>query len=510
MRADHEPRGRVLRFFGHNCFAILDDANLLLVDPWFSASGAFFGSWHQYPTNHALAATVEQLAAERTTSVYLTHEHQDHFDLAFLERLPNLAMTFVPGFADDHLSEVLSGRGIPDTRVGDQETVEVAPGLRLTAYLTDIGINHDSAVLVECESFRFFDQNDCKMFDRLDLLPPGTIDFYSVQFSGATWHPVCFDYPDDEKLAITAEKTMVKLRNVRRAIERIDPTFFVPAAGPAVFPFLDVSLSLGRDNIFVHQDRLDAYLRSTGWDRTLYPRPGDVVDGATDRTPILPPTAEEVAAMRAAVPDVWTGLPDDLDPTALLHEVEERLARIVDLELPPTPLLRFTWDREGEGLEVDLDRRTARLGPYSEADAFIELIAEPRYFALMHSGARWQDVYLSLRARVRRQPDVFSDTVNIFLFSDVSDIRSSFLSKGAVPSERVPVHDRDGRCYLVDRYCPHQGADLLAGTVNDANELVCPRHGWRFALDQGGTNARSTTTVNAVRVASADLAAESR
>jgi nitrite reductase/ring-hydroxylating ferredoxin subunit len=29
---------------------------------------------------------------------------------------------------------------------------------------------------------------------------------------------------------------------------------------------------------------------------------------------------------------------------------------------------------------------------------------------------------------------------------------------------------------------------------------VCPRHGWRFDLEQGGVDVRSGTSINAIRV----------
>lgn len=47
-----------------------------------------------------------------------------------------------------------------------------------------------------------------------------------------------------------------------------------------------------------------------------------------------------------------------------------------------------------------------------------------------------------------------------------------------------------GAVYLVDRFCPHQGADLAAGTIVDG-ALKCPRHGYLFELTSGeGLNCR--------------------
>ena len=47
-----------LKFWGHNCFSVTFGNTMLLTDPWFSKSGAFFGSWFQYPKNHHFQSKV--------------------------------------------------------------------------------------------------------------------------------------------------------------------------------------------------------------------------------------------------------------------------------------------------------------------------------------------------------------------------------------------------------------------------------------------------------------------
>jgi hypothetical protein len=43
----------------------------------------------------------------------------------------------------------------------------------------------------------------------------------------------------------------------------------------------------------------------------------------------------------------------------------------------------------------------------------------------------------------------------------------------------VLFRDNDGRLGLIDRHCPHRGADLCYGRLED-NGLRCPFHGWHF------------------------------
>ncbi|MGH8797426.1 MAG: Rieske 2Fe-2S domain-containing protein, partial [Caldimonas sp.] len=46
----------------------------------------------------------------------------------------------------------------------------------------------------------------------------------------------------------------------------------------------------------------------------------------------------------------------------------------------------------------------------------------------------------------------------------------------------VLFKDASGRFGLLDRHCPHRGADLAFGR-HEAEGLRCPFHGWKFAAD---------------------------
>ncbi len=40
--------------------------------------------------------------------------------------------------------------------------------------------------------------------------------------------------------------------------------------------------------------------------------------------------------------------------------------------------------------------------------------------------------------------------------------------------------------YVSDSVCPHMGANLSEGRMNDFSELICPLHEYRFNLEAGG------------------------
>ena len=49
---------------------------------------------------------------------------------------------------------------------------------------------------------------------------------------------------------------------------------------------------------------------------------------------------------------------------------------------------------------------------------------------------------------------------------------------------QLAVFLSDGRVYVLDNTCPHAGAPLGGGHVEDGC-AVCPRHNWMFRLDSG-------------------------
>jgi UDP-MurNAc hydroxylase len=489
-------------YWGHNCFLVETESEALLIDPWLNDSGAFFGSWHQWPPNGTLRENVRQRCKSKALSIYITHEHQDHFDTSTLSEFsghPHCTV-FIPAYRDKYLIHALTKMMF--------NTVELAEGqqagseIKLRAFIDDGGINHDSAIFVSTPDFSFFNQNDCKIFDRLPKLKDelGNIDYYTVQFSGATWYPACFDLPADQIRPLVRKKVINKFKNVLNGARIMSPKFLVPAAGPAFFPFLDRSLSMGTGTIFVHQDELDKYLRLNGIENILYPRPGDPIAKNTNRLPIAGPTANDIERYRSSHPDTWESIDDTFEKEKFADILQRRIDVIWDIELPQdTPSIAFCWGPSAsDWLVVDLVNMKISES-HEPASPYIIVRASSRYFSLMCQGERWQDIALSLRARVQRSPDVYNTIANIFLFADESSLRESLVQSLSVSKERIVLHHR-GEKFEINRYCPHQGADLTHASIDDELNVVCPRHSWRFDLSCEGICKSSGTSIEAIRL----------
>ena len=492
------------QFWGHNCFSVKSKNSALIIDPWFSESGAFYSSWFQYPKNHKFKKNVlELLIQSKKSYIFISHEHQDHFDEKFLSVVPKHTSIIIPNYMDKNFRNQVLEMFENVIELSQNKEYEIDNEIKISLIIKDIGISHDAAILIKTKNYVFFNQNDCKVFDKLHLINE-KIDFYSVQFSGANWHPSNFDFPDHQKVKISTQKVKNKFKNVLNALNQLQPKYFLPAAGPAIFPFLDINLSLGVDNIFVHQQELKEFLEFNEFNNILFLRPGqDFTSNAFK--PIETPTIEDVKSYRNGIKNYWDNIPNKLDRKLLEDQILKRFSEIKDIKIINCPILIFNYgntfnnDKTTKNkIFIDLNEKKL-LDNFDYSSNFEEIVSTEKYFYLMCI-ERWQNVYLSLRANVFRKPDIVSNSLNIFLFSDISNIRNNFLSTNDINSEKVIVENKLKQRYIVNRYCPHQKADLCNAEIDEDNNLICPVHAWKFNLNNGGKDNRSNLTINSKKI----------
>jgi UDP-MurNAc hydroxylase len=480
-----------VNFFGHNCF-LLEGKNVIVVtDPWLTNKGAFFGSWYQWPINHHLKGQlIERLDTSTETILYISHEHQDHFDKETLQDIqPYINLCIIPEYEDKFLYNEMLGLGYEVTELPDKFKHYFNNDDYLELMIVETGVNHDSASLIHIDDENFLNQNDCKIFDRLVYLENLKIDYYAVQFSGATWHPICYQLTDSEKVSISKKRVMAKLVAVRNAIKLIKPKYYLPSAGPAIFPFLEESLSLGIDNIFIHQPEMNTFLKSVETE-IVYLKPGEQIKNINTTKPIEPPKVADLKAIKKEFSCEFENITDDdFNVEKLLDEVRKRIEQIKDIKFGHCPIILFDWKEHG--LEIDLKQGKIELvdfSAYQMPNSYMMISASKAYFSLMSNPVyRWQDIALSLRVSVQRKPDMLNTFVNIFVFSDRSNIRSGFTTTLDIKDERIVIiNPQNGKNYEVNRYCPHTGADLKDARIDDYGNLICPRHSWQFNLENEG------------------------
>jgi UDP-MurNAc hydroxylase len=518
-------RGEQMRitFLGHAGFLVETESAVLVADPWLSPSGAFDASWFQFPRNHHLAALVQEKLADarKDRYLYISHEHKDHYDKSFLDSIQCRDFTIIlPKFDRTALVDALSGYGCRDIALAqDQEEVKISGGT-LKLYLDDSELNRDSAMLLKADGQAFLNLNDCRLNDALPVIAreEGSIDVLAAQFSGANWHPVCYDYPRERYEAISKKKNMAKFHSVAQAIQTISPAFYLPSAGPPCF--LDPTLfhlNFEKINIFPKAWDIAGYLdrrfpsASTAWPQLL---PGDVLDVTTGSVAALAGERvdeagfrrymEEYAALYAPFFTSRQALHHTLEPVALLEHLKESMRGKLDaLELHDrvTTNLYFGFtDAPGAMLRVNFpDRDLAVCREIGEA-SFYQIQAPSWEVARVLEGRiSWEDFAHTFRLRLSREPDIYQTIISGFIRLDPPDLNRFCQKLLNIESrqERI-IKEANGTRFVVDRYCPHQGGDLLYGWVEDGRYLVCPRHGWRYDLENEGSCPDNAGTIHAV------------
>lgn len=511
-----------LTFLGHAGFCVETPEATVIMDPWMSAEGAFRGAWFQYPENHHLAGFVRDKLSEpgKRRFLYVSHEHKDHCDLPFLRSLPGRDFTvIIPAFRRQTLRAVLTALGCREVvALAHGESLEL-PGGSCRMYVDDSELDCDSAILLRLGGQTFLNFNDCKLFDCLPSIvrAEGGIDCFTCQFTGASWHPVCYEYEPATYQQISRRRTQGKFESVARSIELLAPRAYLPSAGPACF--LDPELLPIHEqpvHIFSQAPELFAYLdrRLSGKGTQLLDiMPGDRLDIGTLCFEVRnrPPMAEagvfaylqQYAARREEVFAANRALSAATDRAQVRARLREELLRkLAHFDLAEQlSLTLYLGLREDPAplLCVDFQQRTV---------TEVEKIAEEPYYAVwapaweyqlvLDRHWSWEDFVASFRKRVVRRPDAFSTMLTGFLFLEVNDLPQfcAKLRAQAQAQERIHV-ELDGQVLSVDRYCPHQGADLRHGWIDEQGHLVCPRHGWRFDLRRGGVCTSNTSCVHA-------------
>lgn len=513
---------------GHAGLRVVADT-VGLVDPWFATTGAFLGAWHQLPANSHLA-TDELLSPDW---VAISHDHQDHLDLATLARVPARATIFVPDYASKRLVHLLR-------RVVRAEVVEVrawehaqidARGSWLTFIPEQSPMCHDAAVLVWSGGTSLLDCNDARLTAaqarRAAIAAGGRIDVMTIQTSGASWHPVCYEYPERILREVSALKRRSKWLAVRSLLRASPPRIAVPFAGPPCF--LDPELR--RHNQWLHSPGIfPDHEQSADWFRENLPEqrmctllPGDRLFPTDDLCVPDPRWAgfsfanvdayiDRYARDRApALAEVrsWYPYPD----STLSDRFAEHFARLG--ELSPHFLqriamtVRFEVDGPGGGRwDVELGPDRVRVDVNGGAhDVQYRYRVDSRWLAPVIDGnAGWEDLLLSLRFSAWREPDVYNDhLIGLLKHAD----------RDALQAIERYEHSRAGKAsirvqgatatYEIDRYCPHAGEDLGHCSVIEGDVLRCLGHNFEFDLVTGSCINGRCAPLQSREVAAAEV-----
>lgn len=517
-----------IKYLGHAGFCVETSASLIIMDPWVSPHGAFDSAWFQYPRNHYLAHDIQEKlkGSKKNKYVYISHEHQDHFDISFLTSLKNREFTLLlANYDTPRVKQKLDEINYTCNEIillNHEEPYPLVDGV-ITLFIVDTEINCDSAILVESETSRFLNLNDCKLHDKLDFIVKkyGLIDVFTAQFSGASWYPTCYETSPKEYETLCQEKINHKFESVALAIDVVKPALYLPSAGPPCF--IDPEL------MPIHAQPINTYPRANQLLRYLDERfikdklttrwcdfwPGDVLDvktlGITHEHSEIVPEASVSSYLQVYAQDYqdFFNLRQQENKTINPQEVFLKLKSFLLKKIKALTLVNHQvttllyWrvsDYPDAMYCIDLAKKTIEcVNAIDEAFGYYRITSSAwQINKVLQGELSWSDFALTMRLTLARVPDVYDPILHGFLILDDDKIKSfceksyNFTNK----KERIVV-ECNNRRYSILKYCPHQGADLSQAQMKGCL-LTCPRHQWVFNLEKAGACEDNSSTLDAI------------
>jgi UDP-MurNAc hydroxylase len=513
----------ILTYLGHACFFFETEKAACLIDPWLNPKGAFLGTWRQLPPNdHCLQWVLEKMK-NKPVLIYVTHEHEDHYDEETLRKLlPYARWLCIPNYENTFLKNLIVKNLGTEPRLVAEDVVQEFHDIKLKIFIDESGINRDSAIFLQSEGLSFFDGNDCKIFDRSSWLLErcGSIDVMSSQFSGANMYPICYEKTLDEYKKISRQKKMRKFVATRSYINDLKPKYFLPSAGPPIFPYPEhYHLNFEADNIFPKWWEFQAYLKDKGDTAQFMPlgisgsvtadgKGGFSFDGMAEK--ITDEGLKKIVDYYREIDAKLSSPPAPSSGEVLVYFEQEMNGKIEVLKNNPTVTLGcslYFEVRAGDDssvvyfihpdrLVLEKAARDAIAAPYYLHSTTIEAIGK-----LMRSGKGWGTYFLSFMFRNKHEPDVYDSVMHtFFVANDADDLAFGLkkLTQFRGNNEYITLASSDRRSTVTcKRYCPHQGGDLKYARF-DGRFVTCPRHQWRFDCENGGKADQSGDTIDAV------------
>ncbi len=268
---------------GHAGLYLETAGGTILCDPLLYPT--FFASWFVFPDNSGLPW--EQLGD--CDYLYVSHLHHDHFDAENLVRHVNKSATvLLPDFEVTALEDALRALGFHRFERLPNDTPVELDGMRVQITAVNSpndGALGDSALSVDDGTAMLLNQNDARPSGHDALYAfagDAGYDAHCLQFSGAVWYPMVYDFPAKTMHKAKVEKRENGMARALRYVEGLSPSFVFPTSGPPCF--LDAALfeynDFDRDpaNVFPDATVFCDYLAEHGYDKARLLIPGSTAD----------------------------------------------------------------------------------------------------------------------------------------------------------------------------------------------------------------------------------------
>lgn len=487
-----------ITYLGHAGLYIETEFGSILCDPWFNP--AYFASWFPFPDNSG----IDPSSIGTPDYLYISHLHRDHLDAKFLtEHVDKSAKVLLPDYPMDHLERELRSIGFKNfVKMKNGVPLGFAGGKLVFTIFADVSHTEsgcDSGIIIDDGTARIYNQNDSHPKNLDEITELGPFDAHFVQFSGAIWYPMVYDFPTKVKRKLAIIKRENQISRALAFIEAIGAKNVFPSAGPPCF--LDPELfhlnDFGNDpaNIFMDQLPFIRHLNDLGWDNAWLIVPQSEIQLIDGGCATLNPTyhysafskkreyLEEYRARRlveiSAEKQSW---PSQGRILASLKEWFEPLLAEADA-LSAGVNGRVLLDCGKEKIVIDF--LTRKVYAHNGENCRYKFEIYPRIVRTLienHEEDWINSVFLSCRFKADRDGPYNSYVYAFFACLSLERLRH-LEEHYAATRKSDELIEVDG--YIIQRRCPHLQADLSHfGTVLDG-VLTCSMHGWQFELATG-------------------------
>jgi UDP-MurNAc hydroxylase len=489
-----------ITFLGHAGLYIETGSGSILCDPWFNGTGAFFSSWFPFPDNQ----TLDRVQLAHPTYLYVSHLHQDHFDPLFLrDHVWKEVTVLLPDYPLNLLERSLRQCGFRKfiyTKNGQAFSVD---GLRLMilAMVSPVdGPIGDSGLLVDDGTACIFNQNDSRPADLDLLVPQGPFDAHFVQFSGALWYPMVYQYPEKMVQALGRKKRKNEMARALSYIQHLGASFAFPFAGPPCF--LDNELFHLNDfdrnpaNTFPDQSVFLEFMQAHGTNNGRLIIPGSSIELCHHNCLIKHPFPDEqvqaiftekrayletykarqqprIVAEKMSWPrgqvDILSSLREWFEP--LMAQADNICLGIGG---------RVVIDCDVQKIVLDFQKRVVEAYASGEWDYRFHIDQALLEYCIIHREEDWvNQIFLSCRFKAwrRRTYNEYLYTFFKCLSAERLQYAERYYARKAVVQQTWESHG-----YRIQKKCPHLGADLSRFGRIEGDILTCRLHDWQFDL----------------------------
>jgi len=492
-----------IKFNGHASIYIKTENVSIVTDPWFSKEGAFLSTWFQFPDNTQLDLT----PIRNADYIVLSHEHQDHFDLNFLKTINPKTKIIIPKYTDSYLYDTLRDNLKNEIIVANSlQKIRLSQDVTFCPVVQSVPIWDDCTLVFETPEGTIVDVNDMKIINKdFEWIRNNfKINHLFIQFSGANWHPVVYDYPHQRKAEIAKHKIETKFHNVAELFRGSGADNLIPCAGPPCF--LDdehFELNFSDESIFPTQAAFYEFLKKEGLaDKTFILMPGDTFDPSQDCKLISEKNVqlEEFTNRRQYLESYKARRKDIINKnlSALESPTRSQLDRCKEYFEPLVGSSQYFRKKINGRLLLDITGAVSEkiIIDFSKEKDSVKLFENENFFYKLEFDSRllklildrkltWEQLLLSIRFKATRNPDIYNEALIVFLrFADANSYKAYELYETRKDFSDTFLLEHEGKKYEVQRYCPHAMGDLSKGRIIDGC-IVCPNHGWTFSIKDG-------------------------